>query len=208
MQPFIRLTGIAAPLPIANIDTDKIVPAAFLKTVSRSGLGAGLLYAERFDAGGRERGDFVLNKAPWRSARILIALDNFGCGSSREHAPWALLDFGISCVIAPSFADIFYANCLKNGLLPVRLQRVEVDRLLHEATDPAGAEMTVDLQAQTVVSAGGVIGFQIDAQQRDRLLAGRDEIADSLTSESAIAAHERQTAREAPWLAEMRRAPA
>jgi 3-isopropylmalate/(R)-2-methylmalate dehydratase small subunit len=202
MAPFRTLTGIAAPLPIANIDTDMLLSAKFLKTVSRAGLGKGLFHALRVDDAGRERPDFVLNREPWRHARILIALDNFGCGSSREHAPWALLDFGISCIIAPSFADIFYGNCFKNGILPIALPRATIDLLMAEASDPATATMTVDLAAGTIARAGGVLAFTLDTQRRDRLLGGVDDIALALTFESAIAAQEARTREDAPWLAD------
>jgi 3-isopropylmalate/(R)-2-methylmalate dehydratase small subunit len=200
--PFRRLTGIAAPLPIANVDTDMILPAAFLKTVSRSGLGKGLLYAARFDESGRERPGFILNRAPWRRAKILVALDNFGCGSSREHAPWALLDFGISCIVAPSFADIFFGNCFKNGILPVTLARDAVDALMAEASDRDTATFTVDLETQTITHRGGETAFEIDPQRRARLLDGIDDIADALRHEDAIARYETEARRTAPWLAD------
>lgn len=195
MQPFNRLTGTAAPLPIANIDTDMLLSAKFLKTVSRAGLGQGLFHALRSDP------NFVLNRDPWRDARILIALDNFGCGSSREHAPWALLDFGITCVIAPSFADIFYGNCFKNGILPVRLDHAAIDRLMAEASDPKTAAMTVDLELQTISHASGTIAFDINPQRRERLLNGVDDIASTLEFEGAIAGYE---ANAATWLSNAR----
>jgi len=201
MQPFTRLTGVAAALPIANVDTDMILPAAFLKTVSRAGLGAGLLYALRHHPDGRTRADFVLNRPPWSQARILIALENFGCGSSREHAPWALLDFGVRCILAPSFADIFYNNCFKNGVLPVRLPRERIDRLIAEAGAPETATMTIDLEALTIRSADGVQPFTLDEQRRRRMLAGVDDIAVALGFDAAIADHERRVAKDAPWLA-------
>jgi 3-isopropylmalate/(R)-2-methylmalate dehydratase small subunit len=206
MEPFRRLTGIAAPLPIANVDTDMILSAAFMKTVSRTGLGAGLFHALRRDAAGRDRPDFVLNRAPWNDARIIVALDNFGCGSSREHAPWALLDFGIRCIVAPSFADIFYGNCFKNGILPIRLPRATIDMLMAEAGDPDTATFTVDLEALTIDHTGGTTMFELDAQRRDRLLNGVDDIAAALRFEGDIAAHEARTRGDAPWLAEMRSA--
>jgi 3-isopropylmalate/(R)-2-methylmalate dehydratase small subunit len=202
MRPFTRLTGIAAALPIANVDTDMILSAAFLKTVSRTGLGRGLFHALRFDADGRERPGFVLNRPPWREARILITLDNFGCGSSREHAPWALLDFGISCIIAPSFADIFHGNCFKNGMLPIRLPRGDIDRLMAEAERPETAGMTVDLESRTIVHAGGTLSFDLDAQRRERLLGGVDDIALALRFEAAIGGYEERVATEAQWLAD------
>ena len=204
MTPFRTLTGIAAPLPIANVDTDMLLSAKFLKTVSRAGLGTGLFHVLRVDEEGRERPDFILNRDPWRQARILIALDNFGCGSSREHAPWALLDFGISCIIAPSFADIFHGNCFKNGILPITLPRAMIDLLMAEAADPDRATMTVDLKAGTITHAGGVLPFAIDPQRRERLLGGVDDIAVTLTCEAAIAAQEARTRDAAPWLADAR----
>lgn len=204
MRPFRTLTGVAAPLPIANVDTDMILSAAFLKTVSRNGLGQGFLHALRFDPSGQERADFILNRAPWRTANILITLDNFGCGSSREHAPWAMLDFGISCVIAPSFADIFHGNCLKNGILPIRLPRATIDRLMAAAAIPESTTMTVDLDRSTIDWSGGTIAFAIDAQRRERLLNGIDDIAVSLGFEEAIAGYERKAGEDAPWLADPR----
>jgi 3-isopropylmalate/(R)-2-methylmalate dehydratase small subunit len=199
MQPFRRLTGIAAPLPIANVDTDMILPAAFLKTVSRQGLGRGLFHNLR--AGG----DFVLDRAPWSGARILVTLDNFGCGSSREHAPWALLDFGISCIVAPGFAEIFQGNCFKNGMLPVTLPRGEIDMLLADASDPATAELTVDLESETIARANGeMLSFRIDPQRRARLLGGVDDIAHALGFRAAIDRHEALLRATRPWLAEAR----
>jgi 3-isopropylmalate/(R)-2-methylmalate dehydratase small subunit len=202
MEPFHTLTGIAAPLPIANVDTDMLLSAKFLKTVSRIGLGQGLLHALRIDEEGRERPDFILNREPWRQARILIAFDNFGCGSSREHAPWALLDFGIRAIIAPGFADIFYGNCFKNGILPITLPRATVDLLMAKAGDPATATIMIDLEARTIVHAGGVHDFALAAEPRARLLGGIDDIAHALTFDSAIAAQEARTRDEAPWLAD------
>lgn len=198
MTPFRRLTGVAAPLPIANVDTDMILPAAFLKTVSREGLGRGLFHNLR------TRGDFVLERAPWTEAKILVTLDNFGCGSSREHAPWALLDFGISCIIALGFAEIFQGNCFKNGMLPIALARTEIEALLADAGDPATAMLTVDLEAETIRRANGTtLPFRIDPQRRKRLLEGLDDIAVSLGFEAAIAGHEAQVREQTPWLATM-----
>ena len=201
MEPFRKLIAIAAPLPIANVDTDMILSARFLKTVSRDGLGKGLFFALRHDGQDRERPDFVLNRAPWRDAGILVALDNFGCGSSREHAPWALLDFGIRCVIAPSFADIFYGNCFKNGILPIVLPRSEVDRLMAIASEPSRAQMTVDLEAQVITAADGAFPFDIDPQRREHLLDGVDDIAVALRFEQSIAEHEQMVRTTSPWLA-------
>lgn len=204
MKPFRTLTGIAAPLPIANIDTDMILSAKFLKTVSRAGLGKGLFHALRVAANGEERADFVLNRSPWEHAAILITLENFGCGSSREHAPWALLDFGIRCIIAPSFADIFYGNCFKNGILPISLPRATIDRLMAAAAQPASATMMIDLEAQTIGTSEGIVQFEIDAPRRERLLRGIDDIAQSLAFADAISTHERGVTRDAPWLADAR----
>lgn len=201
MTPFRRLTGIAAPLPIANVDTDMIVPGAFIKTVSRQGLGRGLFHNLRTDGG------FVLDRAPWDRARILVTLDNFGCGSSREHAAWALLDFGISCIIAPGFAEIFQGNCYKNGMLPVVLPRAAIDILLADAAEPETALLTVDLGRETVIRAGGgTIPFHIDPQRRARLLEGKDDIAVALGFEAAIGNYEDSVRRSQPWLAVMRTA--
>lgn len=198
MTPFRRLTGVAAPLPIANVDTDMILPAAFLKTVSREGLGGGLFHNLR------TRGDFVLDRAPWTEAKILVTLDNFGCGSSREHAPWALLDFGISCIIAPGFAEIFQGNCFKNGMLPIALEWAEIEQLLADASDPETATLTVDLEAETIRRAdGATLPFRIDPQRRKRLLEGLDDIAVSLGFDGAIARHEARVREETPWLATM-----
>ena len=197
MTPFRRLTGVAAALPIANVDTDMIIPAAFLKTVSRQGLGRGLFHNLR--AGG----DFVLDRVPWDAAKILVTLDNFGCGSSREHAPWALLDFGISCIIAPGFADIFHNNCFKNGILPVPLPRTAVELLMADASDPATATLIVDLEAQVITRRDGEVHFAIDPPRRERLLAGMDDIANALRFEAAITGYEARVRAETPWLATM-----
>jgi 3-isopropylmalate/(R)-2-methylmalate dehydratase small subunit len=202
MQPFTTLTGIAAPLPLINVDTDKIIPAHWLKTIKRTGLGAGLFEALRFDADGGERPDFVLNREPYRRAVILITGDNFGCGSSREHAPWALLDFGIRCVIAPSFADIFHNNCYKNGILPVTLPQDQVDLLMKEAETAADPTFTVDLEAQLIHRPTGnpPIPFQVDPANRDKLLQGLDEIGTTLTRAAAIDAFEERQRATQPWL--------
>jgi len=202
VTPFATLTGIAAPIPIANIDTDMLVPARFIKTVTRAGLAKALFYNARFDADGAERAEFVLNQAPWRNASIVVALDNFGCGSSREHAPWALLDYGIRCVIAPSFADIFFNNCCKNGILPITLPRVQVDILLDDVGAPVSATLTVDLNAQTIRRANGaILPFDIAPERRHRLLLGLDDIGHTLTLTDQIAAHEQRTRAQSPWLA-------
>jgi 3-isopropylmalate/(R)-2-methylmalate dehydratase small subunit len=201
MQPFTTLTAIAAPLPLANVDTDKIIPARFLKTVRRTGLGAHLFDTLRFTPDGAERPDFVLNQSPYRAAQILIAHENFGCGSSREHAPWALLDFGIRCVIAPGFADIFYNNCFKNGVLPVRLPRPACDALIAEATATPHAPITVDLTTCLVTAATGATHpFTVDETRRKMLLEGLDEIGQTLAFTQAITAFEQNRAAQLPWL--------
>ncbi len=187
MQAFTTLTGVAAPLPLANVDTDKIIPARFLKTVHRTGLGVHLFDTLRFDAQGNERPEFVLNREPYRHAEILIAHENFGCGSSREHAPWALLDFGIRCVIAPDFADIFHNNCFKNGILPVRLPRVVCDQLMADAAMGGNARVTIDLARQVVVRPNGEeIPFEIDPFRKHLLLNGLDDIGQTLQHADAI----------------------
>jgi 3-isopropylmalate/(R)-2-methylmalate dehydratase small subunit len=200
MQKFIRLSAPAAPLPVANIDTDQIIPKQFLSTVERAGLGKGLFYDMRFAPDGSEKPDFVLNRAAYQGAGILIAGANFGCGSSREHAPWALMDFGITCVIAPGYADIFFNNCFKNGLLPIALPETEVERLMGLATG-ANARFDIDLEAQTITAPdGSVIEFEIDAARKQTLLLGLDEIGESLVHQAAISAHEERRRLATPWL--------
>lgn len=201
MRAFITLNGIAATLPLANVDTDKILPASFLKTTTREGLGAALFASLRYEADGSEKKEFVLNRDPWRAASILIAHENFGCGSSREHAPWALLDFGIRCIVAPSFADIFHSNCFKNGILPVTLPREQIDQLMDAAADPATAKLSIDLPAQMItLSDGDVIGFSVDHERKAALLQGRDDVARSLDHTPRIAAFEADGAARAPWV--------
>jgi 3-isopropylmalate/(R)-2-methylmalate dehydratase small subunit len=201
MQPFTTLTGIAAPLPLANVDTDKIIPARFLKTIRRTGLGKNLFDAIRYRADGSENPDFVLNQEPYRRAEILIAGPNFGCGSSREHAPWALLDFGIRCVIAPDFADIFHNNCLKNGILPIRLPQAVCERLMEDARLGANSRITIDLERQVVVRPNGEeIGFEIDPFRRHCLLHGLDDIGLTMEKEPAIEAYEARVRAAQPWL--------
>jgi len=191
MEKFITLTGVAAPLPMINVDTDKIIPKQFLKTIQRTGLGKSLFFEMRYDNDGGEIADFVLNKAPYRKAKILITGDNFGCGSSREHAPWALLDFGIRAVIAPSFAEIFYGNCFNNGILPVQLAQADIDKLMSDAEKGANATMTIDLEAQKIIRPdGGEIAFEIDPFQKRCLLEGHDHIGLTLEKEHYIAAYE------------------
>ena len=177
MDKFTQLTGVAAPLPIVNLDTDKIFPAIYLKTIKRTGLSQWLFQEIRFRPDGSENPDFVLNQAPYRDAKILIGAENFGCGSSREHAPWALLDFGIRCVIAPSFADIFYNNCFKNGILPIAVPKEVCDELLEDAQKGANAVMTVDLESQTISRPDGEkVHFELDAFRKHCLLNGLDDI--------------------------------
>ncbi|QIE55419.1 3-isopropylmalate dehydratase small subunit [Pikeienuella piscinae] len=202
MDKFTTLTGVAAPLPLINIDTDMIIPKQFLKTIKRTGLGKNLFDEMRYADDGAENPDFVLNKPAYREAKILIAGDNFGCGSSREHAPWALLDFGIRCVIAPSFADIFFNNCFKNGILPIALPQEEVDKLLDDASRGANAVVTVDLERQVITGPdGGEIAFDVDAFRKHCLINGLDDIGLTMEKESAIDAFEAARAERQPWLA-------
>jgi len=200
MDKFTTLTGIAAPMPLVNIDTDMIIPKQFLKTIKRSGLGVNLFDEMRYTPDGAEIPDFVLNQPAWRQAQIIVAGDNFGCGSSREHAPWALLDFGIRCVISTSFADIFYNNCFKNGILPVVLPPAAVAHLMADAEKGANARITVDLEAQTVTAADGtVFSFEIDPHQKHCLLNGLDDIGLTLEKISAIDSFEAQARVRFPW---------
>ena len=201
MDKFTTLTGIAAPLPMVNVDTDMIIPKQFLKTIKRSGLGVNLFDEMRYDRDGNEIPEFVLNRPAYRNAEILVAGDNFGCGSSREHAPWALLDFGIRCVIAPSFADIFYNNCFKNGILPIVLPQEEVDKLMEDAERGANATLTVDLEKQTIEGPdGGSISFEIDPFRKHCLLNGLDDIGLTLEKDAKIGGYEEQRRQTAPWL--------
>ncbi|WP_084861716.1 3-isopropylmalate dehydratase small subunit [Salibaculum halophilum] len=201
MQKFDKLTGIAAPLPLVNIDTDMIIPKQFLKTIKRSGLGVNLFDEMRYDRQGNEIPDFVLNKPAYRDAQILVAGDNFGCGSSREHAPWALLDFGIRCVISTSFADIFYNNCFKNGILPIVLPQEDVDKLMEDAERGSNATVTVDLESQTISGPdGGEITFEVDPWRKHCLLNGLDDIGLTLEKAPAIDAFEEKMRAERPWV--------
>jgi len=201
MDKFTTLTGIAAPLPMVNVDTDMIIPKQFLKTIKRTGLGKNLFDEMRYTPDGQEIPDFVLNKPQYRKAQILVAGDNFGCGSSREHAPWALLDFGIRCIIAPSFADIFYNNCFKNGILPIKLDKSEVEKLMDDANRGANARITVDLERQEIRGPdGGVIRFEIDAFRKHCLLNGLDDIGLTLQKQDAIAGFEEKYRHSQPWL--------
>ncbi len=200
MQKFTTLTGVAAPMNMINVDTDMIIPKNYLKTIKRTGLGKALFAEMRYDEQGREKPDFVLNKGPYRNASILVAGDNFGCGSSREHAPWALLDFGIRCVIAPSFADIFFNNTFKNGILPVILPEVRVNELLRFLLELPGAEITVDLPNQVVRGPDGKEDkFEIDPFRKHCLINGLDDIGLTLQKEAAITAYEARLAKDRPW---------
>jgi 3-isopropylmalate/(R)-2-methylmalate dehydratase small subunit len=201
MEPFTTLTGVAAPLPMINVDTDMIIPKNFLKTIKRTGLGKALFFEMRTNADGSENPDFVLNKPAYHKAQILVAGENFGCGSSREHAPWALLDFGIRVVLAPSFADIFYNNCFKNGILPVTLPQEDIDKLLDDAERGANAVITVDLAKQEIHGPdGGTIRFEIDPFRKQCLLNGWDDIALTLRNEDKISAFEARRKAQTAWL--------
>ncbi|MFN3844437.1 MAG: 3-isopropylmalate dehydratase small subunit [Paracoccaceae bacterium] len=200
MDNFTKLTGIAAPMPLVNIDTDMIIPKQFLKTIKRSGLGKNLFDEMRYTQDGAEIPDFVLNQPAYRKAEILIAGDNFGCGSSREHAPWALLDFGIRCVISTSFADIFYNNCFKNGILPIVMPQDVVDVLMADARKGANARITVDLETQTVTTSDGQsFVFDVDSHRKHCLLNGLDDIGLTLEKATAIDAYEAKAATIRPW---------
>jgi 3-isopropylmalate/(R)-2-methylmalate dehydratase small subunit len=201
MEPFKTLDGIAAPLNMINVDTDMIIPKQYLKTIHRTGLGKALFDELRFNTDGSEKPDFVLNKPAWRKAQILVTGDNFGCGSSREHAPWALLDFGIRCVIAPGFADIFYNNCFKNGILPIVLPQAEVDKLMDDAERGSNARLSIDLEKQEIRGPdGGMIRFEVDPFRKQCLLNGWDDIGLTLRSEDKIAAYEKIHKAQAPWV--------
>ncbi|MGH7121704.1 MAG: 3-isopropylmalate dehydratase small subunit [Acetobacteraceae bacterium] len=201
MQKFTKLTAIAAGLPLANVDTDKVIPARFLKTIKRTGLGVYLFDPLRYAPDGSEIADFVLNREPWRHAGILVAEENFGCGSSREHAAWSLMDFGIRCVIAPSFGDIFYNNSLKNGLLPVRLPRETCEQLMADAAAGDNARLTVDLERQVITRPDGEeIHFDIDPFRKHLLLEGLDDIGQTMAHVAAIDRFEERLRREWCWL--------
>jgi len=200
MEKFTKLTGVAAPLPMRNVDTDMIIPKQFLKTIKRTGLGKSLFHEMRYDQQGKENADFVLNKPAYRKAEILITGENFGCGSSREHAPWALLDFGFRCIIAPDFADIFYNNCFQNGILPIKLPQAEIDKLLDDASRGSNATVTIDLEAQEIRGPdGGVIRFEIDPFRKHCLLNGLDNIGLTLEKERSINDFEAKAATARPW---------
>jgi 3-isopropylmalate/(R)-2-methylmalate dehydratase small subunit len=201
MQPFTTLTGVAAPLEIMNVDTDMIIPKQYLKTIKRTGLGTGLFAEMRFREDGSENPDFVLNQPAYRKAQILVAGDNFGCGSSREHAPWALLDFGIRCVISTSFADIFYNNCFKNGILPITVSQEDLDKLLDDAKRGANATLSIDLATQEIRGPdGGVVTFDLDPFRKHCLLNGLDDIGLTMEKAASIETYEHKKAASQPWL--------
>ncbi|WP_026379955.1 3-isopropylmalate dehydratase small subunit [Afifella pfennigii] len=201
MEKFTTLTGVAAPLPIVNVDTDMIIPKQFLKTIKRTGLGTSLFYEQRYHEDGSENPDFVLNQPAYRDAKILVAGDNFGCGSSREHAPWALKDFGITCVISTSFADIFYNNCFKNGILPIIVSAEELEKLLDDASRGANATLTVDLERQEIKGPdGGTIRFDIDPFRKHCLINGLDDIGLTMQKAEAIAGFEGRMGEARPWV--------
>lgn len=201
MDKFNKLSGVAAPLPMINIDTDMIIPKQFLKTIKRTGLGKNLFDEMRYDDQGNEIPDFVLNKPAYRKAQILVTGENFGCGSSREHAPWALSDFGIKCVIAASFADIFYNNCFQNGILPIVLPQADVDKLMDDAERGQNAVVNIDLEAQEIRGPdGGVIKFDLDPFRKHCMLEGLDGVGLTMKKEVSIATYEKRHAAEQPWL--------
>jgi len=200
MDKFTKLTGVAAPMKIRNIDTDMIIPKQYLKTIKRTGLGSGLFSELRFNQDGSENPDFVLNQHAYRNAKIIVAEDNFGCGSSREHAPWALLDFGVRCVISTSFADIFFNNCFQNGVLPIRVSREDLDKLMEDAERGANATMTIDLEAQEIQGPdGGVVKFDIDAFRKHCMINGLDDIGITIQKDAGIASYEGNLANTRPW---------
>ena len=200
MQKFETMTGVAAPIEIDNVDTDMIIPKQYLKTIKRTGLGAGLFAEMRYNDDGSPNPDFVLNKPAYKGAKIIVAGDNFGCGSSREHAPWALLDYGIRCVISTDFADIFYNNCFKNGILPIKVAPEDLLKLMDDARRGANATLTIDLPAQEIRGPdGGVVKFEIDPFRKHRLLEGLDDIGLTLVEASAIDAFEKKSAGARPW---------
>ena len=201
MEKFTTLRGVAAPMPMVNIDTDMIIPKNFLKTIKRTGLGKGLFSEQRYKDDGSENPDFVLNKPAYRKAQILVAGDNFGCGSSREHAPWALLDYGIRCVISNSFGDIFYNNCFKNGMLPIRVSPEDLEKLFDDADRGANSTLTVDLEKQEIRGPdGGVVTFDIDPFRKHCLLNGLDDIGLTMEKDKKIDGFEQKAARSRPWL--------
>jgi 3-isopropylmalate/(R)-2-methylmalate dehydratase small subunit len=202
MEKFTTLTGIAAPMPLINIDTDMIIPKLFLKTIKRSGLGVHLFDEMRYNQDGTEKEDFILNQPAYRNSKIIIAGDNFGCGSSREHAPWAIADFGIRCVISTSFADIFHNNCFKNGILPIRLPKEDIDKLMDDASRGSNATITIDLENQEIKGPdGGTIKFEVDEFRKHCLLEGLDDVGLTLQKEDKIKTFEGQYTQSMPWMA-------
>ena len=200
MQPFTKLTGVAAPLKVVNVDTDMIIPKQYLKTIKRTGLGSALFSEMRYKDDGSENPEFILNKPAYRNAQIIVAGDNFGCGSSREHAPWALLDFGIRAVISTSFADIFYNNTFKNGILPIKVTQEQLDKLFDDADRGSNATLTIDLEAQEIRGPdGGVITFDIDPHRKHCLLNGLDDIGQTLQNVQRIDTYEKTAAAARPW---------
>ena len=201
METFNKLTGVAAPLKITNVDTDMIIPKQYLKTIKRTGLGSGLFAEMRYNEDGSENKDFVLNQPAYRKAQILVSEDNFGCGSSREHAPWALLDFGIRCVISTSFADIFYNNCFKNGILPIVVSKSDLAKLMDDAERGANATLSIDLESQEIRGPdGGIISFDVDAFRKHCLMNGLDDIGLTMVKAKSIDTFESKTAAARPWL--------
>ncbi len=201
MDKFTEMTGVAAPMDMINIDTDMVIPKQYLTTVERTGLGKGLFHEMRYNKDGSDNPDFVLNKPAYKNATILVAGENFGCGSSREHAPWALLDFGFRCVIAPSFADIFYNNCFKNGILPIRLPQEDVDKLMDDAERGANATVTIDLESQTITGPdGGEITFEVEEFKKHCLLNGLDDVGLTMEHEDKITSFEDDRKVTQPWL--------
>ena len=201
MEKFTKLRAVAAPLPLVNVDTDKIIPKQFLKTIKRTGLAKGLFYDLRFDEAGKPKTDFVLDQPAYKNAKILVTGENFGCGSSREHAPWALLDAGIRCIIAPSFADIFYNNCFKNGILPIVLPKEQVDLLMEDAQRGANAIVSIDLETQEITGPdGGTLRFEIDAFRKHCLLNGLDDIGLTQQKAAKIDTYEARQRTNEPWL--------
>jgi 3-isopropylmalate/(R)-2-methylmalate dehydratase small subunit len=202
MEKFTTLTGVAAPMDMINIDTDMVIPKQYLTTIERTGLGRGLFHEMRYNADGSDNPDFVLNKPAYKNASILVTGENFGCGSSREHAPWALLDFGFKCVIAPSFADIFYNNCFKNGILPIRLPQEDVDKLMDDADRGANATISIDLEAQTITGPdGGEITFEVEEFKKHCLMNGLDDVGLTMEHEGKITSFEDDRKVTQPWLA-------
>jgi 3-isopropylmalate/(R)-2-methylmalate dehydratase small subunit len=201
MDKFTVLEGVAAPLPMINIDTDKVIPKQYLKTIKRTGLGKGLFAEMRYNADGSDNPDFVLNKPAYKNAKIIVAGDNFGCGSSREHAPWALLDYGIRCVISTSFADIFYNNCFKNGILPIKVSPEDLEKLFDDAERGANATLSIDLAKQEIRGPdGGVVHFEVDAFRKHCLLNGLDDIGLTMVKSEKITDHEDKVKAARPWM--------